>query len=215
LETIMAIHAPITGAPTRAPSIDRRNLLGALAAAPAIAALAVPAAAAPASRFAWQRARRDLEQARARMKAALDDYNAADMAHHLFAKATRPTGLRKLPGVPVEVQAMTLDKSHFRALYTFEASDMSDAEIMDLWDVVARYRESLKAEATRLRLEALNTEVDAAIEHLSAAERAVVVTPSPDADALLFKIGLSEEVDADDLFMDALASDVRRLAGRA
>ena len=53
----MAIHAPITGAQTRAPSIDRRKLLGALTLIP-LTAVAMPAAATTAGldRSEWDRA---------------------------------------------------------------------------------------------------------------------------------------------------------------
>jgi hypothetical protein len=70
----MAIHAPITGAPTRAPSIGRRNLLGALAAAPAAVALALPAAAAHGG---WDSAKREMNLPDVDFDAALRNYYCA------------------------------------------------------------------------------------------------------------------------------------------
>lgn len=215
----MATAAPITGAPTRAPS--RRQILAGLAAAPALALpVAAGAALATTERVAWDR-----------LIAA--HRSAEAVSEHYDATVYRPADLRVERIAPrPEMTFEVPDRSGYSPVYVLRANNL------DEWDdnISPQVRNAAAEEKAKWRaykearkaagLDAIEDESERLGDLAYAARWAAINTPAPDLTALRWKLdqlfgqGARDEDDESPAWapriVNDLMSDVHRLlpAGR-
>lgn len=200
----MAVHAPITGAPTRASEINRRGLLAGLALTPALAA--IPAAAIAADRWNMLRAR--YEQAAA-------DVRAFDETIHQPARDRVDAIVGPRPPLWFEHTARSGQTARF-AVIANGCSPYVGPPYQQLHDAaLARWQ------AWNARDEAASSDphwraIDAKMARLwdveGAARIALMAEPAPDGTALAFKVHVA--LTNDELWDEdrsVLVDDARRL----
>lgn len=219
----MAIHAPITGAPTRAPAINRRNLLAAIAAVPA-AAIPVAAFARPADSF---------DAAHARWKRAVEASRRFERDIYDPALAALDADNQRVPHTTFEYE---LPEGERRSLSTAVPSDLAIARVClserrhhyrELPEFLEACRKLNDAEARRMEkldrlyeahaIPPLDEHFDTLEEERYAAMRALFECSVADARQLADKM---EAMEAEsqlglEYAQSALLADARRLAGRA
>lgn len=200
----MAVHAPITGAPTRASEINRRGLLAGLTIAPAFAA--IPADARTESRWDVLRARYERAAAAAKTFDATVHQPERD-------RIDRIVGER--PPLWFEHTAKNGHTARF-AIVPEKASPYSMPPFRELYDqALARWEAWVERDRQAFH-DARWRAVDAQMARLwvaeGAARAALMREPAPDGRALAFKVQVA--LSNDELWdqdREALMADVRRL----